>query len=179
MKKLFLSLIVAIVTVSASAQVYVGGEAGLWRNWDENETQFTLAPEIGYELSDKWSIGTFIGYVHDYNDGVKVNGFLINPYARYTFAKTGIVSFFLDGGFDFATRKAKYDGHSSDALNSWGIGIKPGIKVSVAKNLDFIAHAGFLGYRDHDDDLKLGTYDKGFGFSLHSSDLQFGFVYKF
>ena len=179
MKKLFLTLVVAIMSVTAGAQVYVGGEASLWRNWDENETQFTLAPEIGYTLSDDWSIGTTIGYIHNYDKGVKTNGFQIAPYARYTFARTGIVSFFLDGGFDFATYKAKANGHSSDALNAWGIGIKPGVKVSVAKDIDFIAHVGFLGYRDHDDELKLPATSKGLGFSLKSTDLQFGLIYNF
>lgn len=38
MKKLFLSLIALLATVAASAQVYVGGEVGLWRNTDDNHT---------------------------------------------------------------------------------------------------------------------------------------------
>ena len=38
MKKFLFSLVAAVITLTASAQVYVGGEVGLWRNWDANHT---------------------------------------------------------------------------------------------------------------------------------------------
>ena len=44
MKKFVLSLLVALTGISASAQVYVGGEAGFWRNTDDNHTSFTIQP---------------------------------------------------------------------------------------------------------------------------------------
>ena len=190
MKKFYLTLVALVMTVAASAQGYVGGEVGFWRNTDDNHTTFTLVPQIGYNISDKWAIGTEIGYAHDYSDGWKTNAFEIAPYARYTVAKAGPVSFFLDGGFGFATAKAKYDGkyveHESDSFNAWQIGITPGVKVSLAKNVDFIASVGFLGYRDNDD-IELenaASYnspfgEKGFGFHFNSNDLKFGVVYNF
>ena len=66
MKKLFLSLLVGAASLTASAQVYVGGEVGLWRNNDANHTSFSLKPQVGYELSNKWAIGGSIGFTHDY-----------------------------------------------------------------------------------------------------------------
>ena len=107
MKKLFLSLIVAACSLAASAQAYVGGQVGLWRNTDANHTSFNLAPELGYKLSDQWDLGLSIGFAHEYYKGVKLNGFEVDPYVRYTVAKAGPVSFFIDGGFGFATAKAK------------------------------------------------------------------------
>lgn len=94
MKKLFLSLIVAVCSLAASAQVYVGGQVGLWRNTDDNHTSFNLAPELGYKLSDQWDLGLSIGFAHEYYKGVKLNGFEVDPYVRYTVAKAGPVSFF-------------------------------------------------------------------------------------
>lgn len=188
MKKLFLSLIVAVCSLAASAQVYVGGQVGLWRNTDANHTSFNLAPELGYKLSDQWELGLSIGFAHDYNKGGKVNGFEVDPYVRYTVAKAGPVSFFLDGGFGFATFKAKKGDWKSDSYNQWQIGIKPGVKVSLSKKVDFIASMGFLGYRDNDDITGINYIDenvpsiygeKGFGFDFSTSNLKFGLIYNF
>ena len=189
MKKLFLSLIVAACSLAASAQAYVGGQVGLWRNTDANHTSFNLAPELGYKLSDQWDLGLSIGFAHDYEKGLKVNGFEVDPYVRYTVAKAGPVSFFLDGGFGFATAKAKKKGDwKSDSYNMWQIGIKPGVKVSLSKKVDFIASMGFLGYRDNDDITGINDIDekipsvygeKGFGFDFSTNDLKFGLIYNF
>ncbi len=194
MKKLFLSLIVAACSLAASAQAYVGGQVGLWRNTDANHTSFNLAPELGYKLSNQWDLGLSIGFAHDYNKGLKLNGFEVDPYVRYTVAKAGPVSFFLDGGFGFATAKAKKGDRKSDSYNMWQIGIKPGVKVSLSKKVDFIASMGFLGYRDNDDvkvtgidaiddifeDASPSVYgEKGFGFDFSTSNLKFGLIYNF
>lgn len=194
MKKLFLSLIVAVCSLAASAQAYVGGQVGLWRNTDANHTSFNLAPELGYKLSDQWELGLSIGFAHNYYDGTKVNGFEVDPYVRYTVAKAGPVSFFIDGGFGFATAKAKKGDRKSDSYNMWQIGIKPGVKVSLSKKVDFIASMGFLGYRDNDDvkvtgidaiddifeDASPSVYgEKGFGFDFSTSNLKFGLIYNF
>lgn len=184
MKKLFLTLIVALVSLTASAQVYVGGEVGLWRNTDDNFTNFTLAPEVGYHLSDKWAIGVGIGYSHDYynpndvddKDYGKSNTFALNPYARWSCIKFGPVSFILDMGFGIGATKDK---GADESYTVWNIGVKPGIKVSLAKNIDFIAHAGFLGYKDADDALNPNLYDKGFGFRVDATSLNFGLNFNF
>ena len=192
MKKLFLSLLVGAASLTASAQVYVGGEVGLWRNNDANHTSFSLKPQVGYELSNKWAIGGSIGFTHDYYgtgkfDGetlhkLKVNSFAIDPYARWSYAKFGPVRLFLDLGFGISATKTKKKAldvkYDDDALVSWRIGVAPGLSVAVAKNLDFVAHAGFLGYRESD-----GGYspygEHGFGFEVSSYDLNFGLLYRF
>lgn len=175
MKKLFLTMMVAALSVAASAQVYVGGEVGLWRDYDKNHTSFTILPEVGYRLSDRWSIGTVVGFSHDYMDGVKVNGAVVSPYARYSYAKFGPVNLFLDGGFGFNTYKYK---DSDGSRSAWQVGITPGIAVDVAKNLSFVAHVGFLGWRDADDD-RSAFGSNGFGFQLSGNDLRFGMLYRF
>lgn len=107
MKKFLFTLAAAVVAVTASAQVYLGGEVGFWRNYDQNHTNFNITPEVGYNLDENWAIGTTLGYDYQYLDGIKVNSFVVAPYARYTFVKFDNVSLFLDGGFGFATSKAK------------------------------------------------------------------------
>lgn len=187
MKKLLLSIVALLATVAASAQVYVGGEVGLWRNFEDNHTSFTIAPQIGYNINEKWAVGLDFAYAHEYYDGIKVDAAGVAPYARYTVAKAGPVSFLLDGGVGFLTYKYKVEDYDSDSYNSWQIGISPGIKVSLTKKVDFIASLGFLGYRDNDDDFQVDGEkvsapsfgEKGFGFSFSSNDLKFGVVYNF
>ena len=51
MKKIMLSLAMALVSVCASAQVYIGGTAGISSNKFEggdSKTAYALMPEIGY-----------------------------------------------------------------------------------------------------------------------------------
>lgn len=99
----------------------------------------------------------------------------MNPYARYTYAKFGAVSLFLDGTFGINTYKVK---NASDSMTGWQVGIKPGIRVNLAKNVDFVAHCGFLGYRDADDSQS-SFGENGFGFNLNGNNLTFGINYRF
>lgn len=189
--------LVAVMSLTASAQVYVGGSVGLWRDYNANETSFNLIPEVGYNLSDKWAIGLQIGYVHDYKGGVdldldffqgrfgsqKTNGLVIKPYARWSYAEFGPVRLFLDMGFGFDTYKTKVEVGDrtvkSDPFNAWEIGVSPGLAVSLTENLDFIAHVGFLGFRDSDDGSAAKFGRDGFGFNVDGNNLNFGLYYNF
>lgn len=64
MKKIMLSLAMALVSVCASAQVYIGGTAGISSNKigdGDSKTAYTLMPEIGYQFNNKWEAGLEIG----------------------------------------------------------------------------------------------------------------------
>lgn len=177
MRKLFTLAVLAVVTMTASAQLYLGGSVGTWRNYDENTTSFQIAPEVGYQLDSKWAIGTRLGYAYSYKDGVKVNAVAVNPYARYTYAKLGNVNLFLDGGFGFATYKVKDFG---DSQNAWEVGLKPGVSVNLTEKLSFVSHIGFFGYRDADDSYVENVFgEKGFGFDLDATQITFGLLWNF
>ena len=184
MKKVFLSLVVLASSLVASAQMYVGGEVGFWRNYDANNTSFGITPEVGYNLSDNLAIGIALSYDYNYlGNDLKKNAIKVAPYARYTYAKFGNVNLFLDGGLSFQTYKYSQDGESSDAVNAWEIGLKPGLAVNLTSKLSFIAHMGFIGYRDAEDGYKGASWDgttgDGFGFKLSGNDLKFGLLYNF
>ena len=192
MKKFFLMIAVAMMSLTASAQVYLGGEVGFWRNSDANHTNFNIKPEIGYQLSNKWDLGIGIGFNHDYYgsgnyDGEtllkkKVNSIEVDPYARWSYAKFGPVSLFLDMTFGINSYKVKGEvaGHDydNDSQIGWRVGVQPGVRVALAKNIDFVAHAGFLGYRDADDSY-CSYGEDGFGFQLSGNNLSFGINYRF
>lgn len=175
MKKIFALVAFAAATMTASAQVYVGGSLGLWRDWDKNETQLEIAPEVGYKLSDKWEIGTGVGYGYKYNDGVKIHAFTLAPYARWTYAKFDRVSLFLQPSAEWGMAKIQDFG---DAQNFWAVGVKPGLAVELTDKLNFVAHVGFLGYRDSEDGFQYWS-NRGIGFKLDGNALQFGLSYNF
>ena len=169
MKKLLICLFVALVAMSAKAQegVYVGGSLSFWGG--DDVSSFGIAPEVGYNFSDKWAVGGLLSFSHAKSNGVKANSFTIAPYARYTFFAVDQLKLFVDGGFGFSTVGVK----SSDNVNGFEVGFKPGIAFDVTDHFCLLAKIGFLGYRDD----YLGS--NGGGLSLSSSDLSFGFYYTF
>jgi len=175
MKKLFLTMIVACMTMAASAQVYLGGSVGLTGEkngtTDKSTTYFTIAPEIGYNLSDSWAIGTKIAY---YSKEDVSNQFAFAPYVRYTPWKLGQVSIFVDGGATIGFGKDKTIDKS---FTSWNIGVQPGIAVNLTEKLSFVAHFGQFGYgQTKYKDIKA---DSKYGFGLDLSSVSFGLFFNF
>lgn len=172
MKKILMVVFVMMVVLSAKAQIYTGGTLSLWNDDDNNATSFTISPEIGYNLSEKWALGVTLGFAHAKTDELNVNVFAIAPYARFSYYENKLVRLFVDGGFGFSTAKEK---KVDDAINGFEIGFKPGIAVKLNEHFSLVAKCGFLGYRD---DYAVGG-NNGYGFALTSEDLSFGFHYEF
>lgn len=177
MKKIFLTLMVLVAAVAANAQVWVGGSLGFWTNSDAEgsqiKTSFNIAPEVGYDLSEDWSIALALGYTSEKpDDGDALTSLSVTPYARYNVLKAGNFKLFLDGAVEIGS--VDYD---DDSYSAWGVGIKPGIAYSLNEKFSLVAHMGFLGYQDADDELT-GIVDKGFGFNF-SNNLSFGVYYAF
>ncbi|RGV38627.1 outer membrane beta-barrel protein [Bacteroides clarus] len=170
MKKFVILLFVAMAALSAKAQVYVGGTVSLWHNDDVDATTFTLDPEVGYNLNEKWAVGGILTFSHSKLDEGKYNAFGLAPYARYSYYENKVVRLFIDGGLGFSTQKVK----GADAVNGFEIGFKPGIAIKLNDKFSVLAKCGFLGYRD--DYMNAGS---GYGFNLKSEDLSFGFHYEF
>ena len=104
MRKLFLLVVIVMAAITASAQegIYLGGGISLWRNNDVDKTSFSITPDVGYNLSEKWAVGVELAYAHkgyDGEDAISTNAFALAPYARYSFYENKIVRLFLDMGF--------------------------------------------------------------------------------
>ena len=188
----------AAATLTANAQWYVGGGLGLdfeKANKDaDSQTRFVLSPEVGYNLNEKWAVGINLEFgvinkltkVDTATGEVSANetgtSFFVGPYARYTVAKSGIVSFFVDGGLGFSFQNygkddenvlVKYD----KTGNVFNIGLRPGIAVKASDKVSFVATTGYFGYRKYSDDV-LGGGSK-FGLNVNGTALKFGFYYNF
>lgn len=154
---------VAAITASAQSKMYVGGGLGYFYNTDKETHQVSLAPEVGFYLSEKVDLGIALDYNYATSRGY--HNISVNPYVRYDFVKFGSVSFFAEGGAEIGYSSA--DG--SDVI--WGIGIKPGVKVALTEKVHFIAHMGMLGYQDE-------PGNSGVGFSLSGNNLNFGLIFN-
>ena len=184
MKKILMTMVAAFAAVSMNAQVYVGGSVGFVSakmGGGDSESTYKIIPEIGYNLNDQWAVGIALGYQKgtcnfgnlDFNPG-KTEVFSVNPYARYTFLKSDMVNLFVDGGLDYVHTDV-----AGDKTNSFAIGLKPGVAVNLNDKLSFVAHAGFLGYKNEKADHEGAKAFNTFGFDLDGSDLSFGFYYNF
>ena len=181
MKKIILSAIVAVCAISANAQIWAGGSLGFnvedHKRWAETQTDFTIAPEIGYSLNEKWDVAAALKFgIRNNEDGIKDNNtttFEIQPYARYTFAEAGIAKFFVDGYVGFGSEKPK--GH--DAATTFKIGVRPGVKVALSDDICLVSTLGNLGYKSTKDIPLVGDVNE-FGFNLDNT-INFGIYFNF
>lgn len=177
MKKFILFFALAIISLTSYAQKFeIAGTTSFWRNTDKNTTSFEIAPELTYELTEKWGIGASVSYGQEReNDGVistdKV--FTIAPYARYTYFDKEIISLFIDGGVGLAKVKSEI-GSESETKTGFEAGLKPGIAIKVAERFKFISKIGFLGYKKN-----YPQSGKAFGFNLSGENIAVGFAYMF
>lgn len=132
MKKLLITLLTVItVSVSANAQLYLGGNAGLSVGAASGNTNvsFLIAPEIGYDFNESIAAGVALSFSNP-------SAFYASPYFRYYFTKAGNCRFLLDAIFDV--------GSASSAF-SWGAGINPGLAVSLNDHWGIVTHLGRIG----------------------------------
>lgn len=68
MKKILLSFAALALAATMNAQVWIGGEVGFNMNHtngsDHTAMELTIAPDIGYTLSDNFSVAFALGYSH-------------------------------------------------------------------------------------------------------------------
>ncbi len=173
MKKIVMTLMAVVATVSMNAQVFVGGGLGVATasSDDTDVTTFKFVPEVGYTFNDDWAAGIAFGWEGSTKGGAKT--FSINPYARYTMVKGKVVSVFVDGTVGYA--------HQYNAgldKNEFSVGLKPGVAVNLGSNLSFVTHIGFVGYqnvKNNVTDRKVDTW----GVEVDGRNIIFGLYYNF
>ena len=185
MKKIFIAAFVALTAMAANAQSWIGGSLGInftTPKGGETVTSISICPEYGYNFNDKWAIGIALEDEVSFMGGYDVNIATLEPFARYTFAKTGIASFFVDGGIGFGCEYTNYEGEMLDNT-AWGfsIGFKPGVKLAITDKLSLVAKLGFFGYKRFEaaeDYNEAFSYDS-FGLSIDGDALSFGLYWNF
>ena len=206
MKKILMTLVAAFVSVSMSAQYYVGGgvgfrtgtttnevtTAGIKTSTDLKSNGFSIVPEIGMKLDNKMAIGVELGYANsksEYNPTTtyKVNEFEIAPYFRYTLATWGNLSLFTDAQFRVLTGKETIETTGAadveTKVNEWGLFIIPGISYQLNDKFNFVAKLGSgLGYANtkrENESTNVVRKTSDLGLSANSLGLTFGMYYNF
>jgi len=172
MKKMFLTAMFFIAALAGleaqSYQWWVGGRTYFWKS--DKMTTFSIAPEVGYHLSPKFTVAASLGFNYEnetmWGGARKEKGLIFNPYLRYTFLKQGIVLCFVDGGIDMGL--LDYGGFQA--------GLKPGIAVLLSERFTAATQFGFLGYNDG---KGIARREKGFGFDLSGYCGTIAFFYSF
>lgn len=142
MKKIVISIIaLATAAFSANAQWYAGGSLGFGfeslkiTSTSTSTASFSIAPEGGYKLSDKCSIGLILGIASATSSDVFT--WELSPYFRCNFVKFGPVALFGETVATFGTFCSEF---------AWGIGIQPGLTVDINDKWAFVSRIGRLGY---------------------------------
>lgn len=180
MKKFIVAAIAAVCSLSASAQIWVGGALGLNVNTPDGgkaKTTLTITPTVGYQLSEKWDLGLELQEILSSQDGNTSNTFVVNPFARFSFAKFGIATFFVDGGFGVGamSQTVKFsDGKTIDNNSTyWNVGFRPGVKFEVTEHLELESKLGLIGVSQVVDSYT------NVGLSVSGEALSLGLIYKF
>lgn len=173
-----MTLAAAVVAVTASAQVYLGGNFGIANSkiaGGDDHTTYRILPEIGYSLNNDWAVGTVVGWgkgnpvsIEGKDDAVGT--FEINPYVRYTFFRSNVISVFVDGSVGYK----HYNGNG----DAWNAGLKPGVALNVNK-FSFVAHVGFIGWKQYKPDVNGAKASNAWGIDLDGNNVTFGLYYNF
>ncbi|NDW18200.1 porin family protein [Dysgonomonas sp. 216] len=199
MKKILFALALSLgVVTTASAlepgKMWVGGSVGLSSTsvkvgeFDEDYLNYKILPEFGYVVNDKIGVGIVVGFQQtevDIEDLLaseeiqgKVQGFVINPFVRYSVLKGSIGGIFVDGGVGFSQAKNK---DTDLKATIFDVGFRPGIALNVSDKVVLTAKFGFLGYQNTKLSPKVGNDLKinEFGFDFDLNNCLFGASFVF
>lgn len=192
MKKIMMVAALAVASLSANAQVYLGGGVSFGTSKDahpekvsvDSKTTIALRPEIGYKLDDQISFGIGLTYAHSKEGNFKTDSYGFEPYLRYTFARWNNVSFFGEVGFGYTHDEKSKDlkddtEYTYDKVNTWYVGVRPGIAIDLTKNFTFLTKIGWLGYKSEKPDVDGMKASSDFGLNVSGENIQFALQYNF
>ena len=162
MKKcLFIALLVmAAMNVCAQNRWFVGATGSIGY---VNSFTFGFEPQVGYEFTDRWAIGTGIGMSLSSSSGTTVVLGVAEPFVRFCAWHKDL--FYIDisatGGFVF-----------DDRLMVCQVGLRPGIRFRLNDHWDVAASLGLFGAQ-----YVPGRWSPAFGLSASSVGLYFNYLF--
>nr|WP_311144306.1 hypothetical protein [uncultured Porphyromonas sp.] len=155
-----------------SKRFVVGGNFSFWHNDDNKTTAIALSPGVMYLLNEDLGFGANLSLQNlSRQGGNSVTYFLLRPFARYYFAHTNPLHFYLDGGLGVS---------SGGGTTGFEIGVRPGVSLELSSLVHLNILYGFAGYRNKFAfSAGEGTSSSGFGISLSPANLMFGFEFHF
>jgi outer membrane protein len=166
----------------AKGDLFLTGSFGISseKTGDDKSNSFTVAPSLGYFVSDKIAIGGRILYTSDKAESGNVDTqdlttLGIAGFARYYWTPANKFSIFGEAEVAYVSA----ENNLTDVKgNGFGLGLAPGVSYFLSSNFAIEASWGLVGYNTFEVD---GAQDSTntFNFGLDLSDLRFGLIYKF
>lgn len=203
MKKIILTLAAVCAVSFANAQdkkessegfgkgdLYLSGTANFSssKTGDFKSDSFTVAPGLGYFLTENLAIEGSIGFtsgtdnVDFFNDGdiyeVKTSGLGINAGVRYFWTPASKFSLSVGGNISYASIKTDVDGVGDSTSKVIGVNVPVGLNYFVSNNFALTATWGGLGYSSNDNGGDGADKTNGFDLGLDMSSINFGLIYK-
>lgn len=201
MKKILLSAIAVMAFGFANAQetsttgfaegdLFMSGSFGYssTKTGDVKSNQFSIAPRVGYFVTNNIAIGGQLGYVSGTDtesDGfggtydVDTNVFTVGAFGRYYFTPARNFSFFGHLGLDYGSTKTETEGVDGEVKgDGFKIALAPGISYFVSDHIALEATFGALGYSTFEMDGAEDSTDS-FELSADLTNITFGILYKF
>lgn len=209
MKKLLLSIVIALGAMTISAQeagsIWIGGTLG--GNYsnpnssikDRTIMSFNVNPEIGYILTENIGIGLRVGYNYgrdvatyettsngEISDKTYTRSYSVSPFVRTTFLKGSLGAFFVDAGGSIgyskikdAYRDSEYPAYNEEKSSKMNL-YNLGISPGVAVNvLPNFSFIGKFGFLGYTHSRGKGYTSNNYGLSLDLDDITFGAVFTF
>ncbi len=201
MKKIILSAVAILAFGFANAQDKKEGGAGLASGdlylsgtfnissdtqGDAKDSGFTVAPGIGYMLTDNWALEGSILYTSAKesdalgNDTLDQSGFGVGVGAKYYFTPANAFSLSLGGELAYAmlTDKSLVPGGDDEKVTVIGLNVPVGLHYFVSDNFAITTEWGGLNYTSAKSDADGADAANSLNLGLDMSSISFGLIYK-
>ncbi|UGS21861.1 outer membrane protein [Flavobacterium cyclinae] len=208
MKKVLLSAVALLAFGFANAQeeksnegfakgdVFVSGAFtySSAKTGDFKENAFTIAPKVGYFVTENIAVGGMLGYSSNKIDNGAADatnsGFGLGAFGRYYFTPASKFSLFGELAFDYMTLDSEFyfdqtigdyvvPGNSFET-KQFGVNLGLGMNYFVSSNFSLEAGVGVLGYSSNDNGGGSGVDSTNtFNFGGDWTAVTFGVNYKF
>ncbi len=174
MKRILVSLLIFLFTLTISAQAYLGGSLsysnGETQKHDLKTTTLIIKPELGYALNAHWAVGATLDLEFTKEGYSNEMVYSVAPYVRYKATTLGRFTLFADAvaGFEM------YEPDGGNSVSGWSVAVRPGVAVALSNRIFLVTHLGHLGYYDTEEID--GT--KSFKAKLSSRDFAVGLFWK-
>ena len=203
MKKIILTVAAVFALTFANAQdkkessegfskgdLYLTGTANFasTKTGDFKTDSFTVAPGLGYFLSENLAIEGSLGFtsgkdnVDLFSDGdiyeVKTSGFGINAGVKYFWTPASKFSLSVGGNVSYFSIKTDVAGLGDSTSKVIGLNVPVGLNYFVSNNFALTSTWGGFGYSSNDNGGDGAEKTTGFNLGLDLSTINFGLLYK-
>lgn len=169
----------------AKGDVFATGGFGFGssKTGDDKESAFTIAPAVGYFVTENIAIGARLGFSTGTEEtaGIetKTNDFNGQVFGRYYWTPASQFSLFGEANVGFGSSKVEVEGVDAGDSSNFGVNVGFGVNYFLSSNWSIEAGWAGLGFNSDDNGGDGAEKTNTFGLALDLSSINFGLNYKF